>query len=75
MSERFDLSFKNKEVRMWFYIILPTVVACSIALLIINPYYAYIPQVIIFVAWIIYYLWRFFHRRHRDQRDPNIDGH
>lgn len=66
MSERFDLSFKNKEVRMWFYIILPTVVACSITLLFTNPNYAYIPQVIIFIAWIIYYSWRFFHRRHRD---------
>lgn len=35
--DRFDLSFRNSIVRMWFYIILPTIVASAILLLILPP--------------------------------------
>lgn len=75
MSERFDLSFKNKEVRMWFYLILPTVVACSIGFLYIRGEYSYLLYLVITFAWIIYYCWRFFHRRQRDHHHSKTDSH
>lgn len=65
MSDRFDLSFKNKEVRMWFYIILPTIVVCSITFLFIDLDYNYIPHLLIYIAWIVYYSWRLFYRRNK----------
>jgi len=35
--ERFEVSFKNKTVRVWFYTVLPAIII-AIALFIILPY-------------------------------------
>ncbi|GGA24417.1 hypothetical protein [Psychrobacillus lasiicapitis] len=60
MSERFDLSFKNKEVRVWFYLAIPTFIIVSIIIFYTEQNYQFIP---ILVFWMIFYIWRFFHRR------------
>lgn len=60
MSERFELSFKNKEVRMWCYLAIPTLIIGIIIIYCGEQKYQYIP---LFVFWTIFYIWRFFYRR------------
>ncbi len=63
MSERFELSFKNKEVRMWFYFAVPTFVIGSIFIFFIEQKYQYIPLFVLVIAWTSFFLWRFFYRK------------
>ena len=60
MSERFELSFKNKEVRMWFYVVLPSFIIGILFLCIGGIAYDYILWLLVISAWITFYIWRFF---------------
>ena len=62
MGERFELSFKNKEVRMWFYLAVPTLMIGIIIIYYGEQNYQYIP---LFLFWTIFYIWRFLYRRKR----------
>lgn len=68
MNERFDLSFKNKEVRMWLYIMMPTfIIGCL--LLIFGDYKdQYIRFSVLVIGIIGFYIWRFVYRR-KQKRD------
>lgn len=63
MGERFELSFKNKEVRMWCYIIGPTVVAGVLIPLMGGIEYQYVQISLSLPALIAFYVWRFLYRR------------
>lgn len=63
MSERFELNFKNKEVRMWLYLVVPTFIIGSIILFYGEQKYQYVRLLVLVVALAIFYIWRFFYRR------------
>lgn len=68
MSERFELSFKNKEVRMWFYLMVPTFIIGSIFIFFGEQQYQYIPLLVLVIAWTVFYLWRYFYRKKRENK-------
>ena len=57
MSDRFELSFKNKVVRMWLIIMVPTLVA---EILIMQ--FTKIP-VFTSISGAIFFIWLYFHKR------------
>ncbi len=59
----FDLSFKNKEVRMWLYIMVPTFIIGSFLLIFGEYKDQYIRFSVLVIAIIVFYTWRFFYRR------------
>lgn len=59
MSERFELSFKNKEVRMWFYLVIPAFIIGSLIIFYGDQKYQYIRLLVLVIAWVIFYIWRF----------------
>lgn len=63
MSERFELSFKNKEVRMWFYLVIPAFIIGSLIIFYGDQKYQYIRFLVLVIAWVIFYIWRFFYRK------------
>ena len=63
MGERFELSFKNKEVRMWFYLAVPAFIIGSLFLFFGGLNYNYVPWSLLVIAWITFYIWRIFYRR------------
>lgn len=63
MTERFDLSFKNKEVRMWLYIMVPTFIIGSLLLIFGDNKDQYIRFSVLVIAIIVFYIWRFVYRR------------
>jgi len=68
MSERFELSFKNKEVRMWFYLAVPAFIIGSIFMIYgEQKYQRYIPFLVLVITWTIFYIWRFFYRKKQKQ--------
>ncbi|MEK4521874.1 hypothetical protein NSQ95_10140 [Psychrobacillus sp. FSL W7-1457] len=71
MSERFELSFKNKEVRMWFYLMVPTFIIGSILIFYGEQKYQYIPWLVSVIAWTVFYLWRFFYRKQQNDKVKN----
>lgn len=68
MSERFDLSFKNKEVRVYLYLAIPTFILVSILIFYSEKNYQFIP---LLVFWTIFYIWRLFHRRIQTKERKN----
>ena len=63
MSERFELSFKNKEVRMWCYLMVPTFIIGSIIIFYGEQKYQYIRLLVLVIIWTVFYLWRYFYRK------------
>lgn len=63
MTNRFELSFKNKEVRMWIYIMIPTAILGFSILIFADSAYQYLSSLVLLSAWIIYYAWRFQYRK------------
>ena len=57
MSYRFELSFKNKVVRMWLIIMVPAVIA---EILIMQ--FTVIP-VFPSISWTIFFIWLYFYKR------------
>ncbi|MFJ5771675.1 hypothetical protein [Psychrobacillus sp. NPDC093180] len=68
MSERFDLSFKNKEVRVYLYLAIPTFILGSILIFYSEKNYQFIP---LLVFWTIFNIWRFVHRRKQKKERKN----
>ncbi len=71
MAERVDMSFKNKEVKMWFLIMVPVFVIGSITMLTEEPASRYLPFLILIAGWIIYYTWRFQYRKKKKEMNNN----
>ncbi|WP_036659334.1 hypothetical protein [Paenisporosarcina sp. HGH0030] len=71
MSERFELSFKNKEVRMWFYLAVPAFIIGSIIIFYGEQKYQYIRLLVLVIAWTIFYIWRFFYRKEQKKEVKN----
>lgn len=63
MTERFELSFKNKEVKMWFIIMTPFFLLSSLFLFFGDPANRSLPFLLLILAWVIYYSWRYRHRK------------
>ncbi|MGH2317671.1 hypothetical protein ACRC6Q_07860 [Planococcus sp. SE5232] len=63
MENRFDLSWKNKEVRMWIYIMIPTAIIGFSILIFADYAYQSIASLVILSAWIIFYFWRLKYRK------------
>ncbi|PKH11182.1 hypothetical protein [Planomicrobium sp. MB-3u-38] len=69
MAERVDMSFKNKEVKMWFMIMVPVFILGSIALFTNEPTSRYLPFLIMMIGLAIYYSWRFSYRKKKKESD------
>lgn len=65
------MSFKNKEVKMWFLIMVPVFILGSIALFTSEPTSRYLPFLILIMGWISYYIWRFQYRKKKKETDTN----
>lgn len=63
MSERFELSFKNVEVRVWCYIMLPLAIAGILVLLFAEYQHHYIASLLALIGWITFFIWRFLHKK------------
>ena len=61
MSERFELSFKNKEVRMWFYLAVPAFIIGIIIIFYGEQNYQYIPLLVLYNMDYLLYM-AFFYR-------------
>ena len=68
MSERFELSFKNKEVRMGFYLAVPTFIIGSLIIFYGEQKYQFICLLLLVIAWTFFYIWRFFTARNRRKK-------
>ena len=71
MSERFELSFKNKEVRMSFYLAVPMFIVGTIIIFYGEQKYQYIPLLLLVSTWTIFYIWRFFYRKKQKKEVKN----
>lgn len=65
MSDQFELSFKNKEVRMSFIIMTPPTIAGLFILLFTDL--QLISGFLPLIASGIFYIWRYFYRRKQKQ--------
>ncbi len=63
MSERLELSFKNKEVRIWFVMMMPAVIVGALIMFFVGIRYQYVAVLLILMAWVIFYIWRYFYRK------------
>jgi len=57
MSDRFELSFKNKVVRMWLIIMVPTLAAELLILKFTQIPFFSLP------SWTIFFIWHYFYRK------------
>lgn len=63
MAERFEMNFKNPELKMWFIVMTPFIVIGGIALLMNDPSTRYVPFLSLIIGYAIYYIWRFRFRK------------
>lgn len=70
MSDRFELSFRNKEVRIWLAIMIPATIAAVVMIIFTETTTLY-STAILTVAWLIFLGWRYFYRR-RQRRETSI---
>lgn len=72
MSDRIEMSFKNKEIRMWAYIMVPTVIVGSILILRGNAIqgfdYRFVNLLLLLISQAIYYTWRFQYRKKQNAK-------
>ena len=69
MKNRFQLSWKNKEVRMWIYIMIPTALIGFSILIFADYAYQPIASLVILSAWIVFFIWRLRYRK--GKKDSN----
>ena len=62
MNDRFDLSFKNKEVRVWLGIMVPFM-AAAILLRLLTEIHMLYSNAIALAAWTVFFIWRFSYRK------------
>lgn len=63
MTDRFDLSFRNKEVRVWLFIMVPTVIVEILFILFSETPNGYITGFIPLISWTIFFIWRYFYKK------------
>ncbi len=63
MGDRFELSFKNKEVRVWLIIMVPTVIAKVLLILYSETPTGYITGLLPLISWTIFLIWRYFYKK------------
>lgn len=63
MSERFDMSFRNIEVRVWCCVMLPSAIAGLLILWFASDRYYYMAALMPLIGWVIFYIWRFLHKK------------
>lgn len=65
MSDRIEMSFKNKEIRMWFIVMVPTVLIGMAFLYVggVGTIYHYLLLPLSIVSQLFYYIWRSQHRK------------
>lgn len=63
MGERFDMSFRNIEVRLWCCIMLPSAIAGLLILWFAADRYYYIATLMPLMGWVIFYIWRFLYKK------------
>lgn len=64
MSDRFELSFKNKVVRIWLILMIPTT-AIQIFLILFTEFPRVIPIIINAIFMIIFFIWLYHHKRNQ----------
>ncbi len=64
MSDRFELSFKNKVVRIWLIIMIPTVIL-QIFLILFTELPRVIPAGIPGLSWVSFFIWHYFYKRNQ----------
>ncbi|WP_422122292.1 hypothetical protein DHX103_10810 [Planococcus sp. X10-3] len=67
MAERSEMSFKNKELKMWLIIIIPVMIIGGIALFAGEPYSRYIPFFTLLFGLVLYYSWRYRYRKKKKE--------
>lgn len=63
MSERFELSFKNKKVRVWLIIMIPTVIIEISLLIFTEIQQGYITGFFPLISWTVYFIWLYSYNR------------
>ncbi|MGI2326914.1 hypothetical protein [Planococcus sp. YIM B11945] len=61
--ERFDMSFKNKKVRVYFGLIVPVIIVAIIMHFVLPPAYQMIPTFLVLSGIAVFYLWVLIDRR------------
>ena len=69
MAERFEMSFRNKELKMWFLIMGPAFIIGTIALVTSDPSTRWLPFLILMIGYAIYYPWRWHYRKKQEETD------
>ena len=65
MDDRFEVSFRNPIVRMWFYIILPTLIISAILFLVLPMESHLIIKIVGYLILISYFVWVLIYKRKR----------
>ncbi|MDN7227957.1 hypothetical protein QWY15_11670 [Planococcus sp. N064] len=61
--ERFEMSFKNKRVRIWFSVILPITVLAILLYIFLPAEMQIVPTLLLMVTLVVYYAWVFMSQR------------
>lgn len=75
MSERLELSFKNKEVRIWFVMMMPAVIVGALIMFFVGIRYQYVAVLLILMAWVLFYIWRYFYMKKQREESSNTYCH
>ncbi len=68
MNEGFDLSFKNKIVRVCFWIMIPAVIA-AVCLILFTDFPSIFPTLLPVIAWITFFIWLYFYKRKQKKEE------
>lgn len=63
MDDRFEVSFRNPIVRMWFYVMLPTIIASIILFIILPSEYHLVVRMAGTLILAIFTIWAFIYNR------------
>lgn len=61
--ERFEMSFKNKRVRIWFSVILPISILAILLYIFLPVELQIVPTLLLMATLVIYYAWVFMSQR------------
>ena len=64
MNERFELSFKNKIVKMWFILMVPTAIV-QLFLILFTDVAEIIPVALPVVPLLLFFIWLYFYKRNQ----------
>ncbi|WP_152602418.1 hypothetical protein [Planococcus sp. CAU13] len=63
MAERFEMSFRNPELKMWFIIMVPAFIIGAVALFLNDGQVPFLNLIVILGGLLTYYIWRFRYRK------------